>query len=225
MSRKAIDLAWPDPKQRLALIKAAQDLRNPVINDRISAALSDPDAAIAKAAKSAAGRLKIQAPGKDKTPKIATLKPGAAIKQVSGMKGDVALGQAIYTRATCNACHTVSQKEKQKGPYLGNITETYRRNELAEAILVPGKTIAQGFATNVFTLKDGSSKIGFVTDESGDSVSLRDITSAEHTFKKSQVKERSTLPNSLMPSGLMANFTTHEMASLLSYLDSLAKKK
>ena len=225
MSLKAIDLAWPDPKQRLAFIKAAQDLRNPVINDRISAALSDPDAAIAKAAKSAAGRLKIQTPGEDKTPKIATLKPAAAIKKVSGMKGEVALGQAIYTRATCNACHTVSQKEKQKGPYLGNITETYRRNELAEAILVPGKTIAQGFATNVFTLKDGSSKIGFVTDESGDSVSLRDITSAEHTFKKSQVKERSTLPNSLMPSGLMANFTTHEMASLLSYLESLAKKK
>ena len=225
MSRKAIDLAWPDPKQRLAFIKAAQDLRNPVINARIAAALSDPDAAIAKAAKSAAGRLKIQAPGKDKTPKIATLKPAAAIKKVSGMKGEVALGQAIYTRATCNACHTVSQKEKQKGPYLGNITETYRRNELAEAILVPGKTIAQGFATNVFTLKDGSSKMGFVTDESGDSVSLRDITSAEHTFKKSQVKKRSTLPNSLMPSGLMANFTTHEMASLLSYLESLAKKK
>ena len=96
---------------------------------------------------------------------------------------------------------------------------------MAEAILVPGKTIAQGFATNVFTLKDGSSKMGFVTDESGDSVSLRDITSAEHTFKKSQVKKRSTLPNSLMPSGLMANFTTHEMASLLSYLESLAKKK
>lgn len=225
MSLKAIDLAWPDPKQRLAFIKAAEDLRNPVINDRIGAALSDPDATIAKAAKSAAGRLKIQAPGEDKTPKIATLKPAAAIKKVSGMKGEVALGQAIYTRATCNACHTVSQKEKPKGPYLGNITETYRRNEIAEAILVPGKTVAQGFATNVFTLKDGSSKIGFVTDESGDSVSLRDITSAEHTFKKSQIKERSTLPNSLMPSGLMANFTTHEMASLLSYLESLAKKK
>lgn len=225
MSLKAIDLAWPDPKQRLAFIKAAQELRNPVINDRIAAALSDPDAAIAKAAKSAAGRLKIQTPGEDKTPRIGTLEPEAAIKQVSGMKGDIALGQAIYTRATCNACHTVSQKEKQKGPYLGNITETYRRNELAEAILVPGKTIAQGFATNVFTLKDGSSKMGFVTDESGDSVSLRDITSMEHTFKKSQVKERSTLPNSLMPLGLMANFTTHEMASLLSYLESLAKKK
>ena len=97
--------------------------------------------------------------------------------------------------------------------------------ELAEAILVPEKTIAQGFATNVFVLKDGTSKMGFVTDESGDSVTVRDITSAEHSFKKSQIKERSTLPNSLMPPGLMNNFSTHELASLLSYLESLAKKK
>ncbi|MDA7888346.1 ThuA domain-containing protein [Akkermansiaceae bacterium] len=225
MSLKAIDEAWADSKQRLAFIKAAAELRNPVINDRIAVALSDPDPEVAKAAKGAAGRLKIQAPGEDKTPKIATLKPAEAIAQVTKIKGDVALGQAIFTRATCNACHTVSQDEKQKGPYLGNITETYRRNELAEAILVPEKTIAQGFATNVFTLKDGSSKMGFVTDESGDSVSLRDITSAEHTFKKSEIKERTTLPNSLMPPGLMNNFSTHEMASLLSYLESLAKKK
>ena len=225
MSLKAINAGWNDPKQRLAFIKAANELRNPVINNRIAAALSDPDPEVAKAAKDAAGRLKIQAPGEDKTPNIAKLKPAEAVAQATKLKGGVALGQAIYTRATCNACHTVSQDEKQKGPYLGNITETYRRMELAEAILVPEKTIAQGFATNVFVLKDGTSKMGFVTDESGDSVTVRDITSAEHSFKKSQIKERSTLPNSLMPPGLMNNFSTHELASLLSYLESLAKKK
>lgn len=225
MSLKAIDLAWSDSKQRLALIKAATDLRNPVINDRIAIALSDPDAAVAKAAKDAAGRLKIQAPGEDETPKIATLKQEEAIAEVTAHKGDAALGQAIFARATCNACHTVSQAEAQKGPYLGNITETYRRKELAESILDPNKTIAQGFATNVFTLKDGKGFAGFVTDESGDSVTIRDIASAEHSFKKSEIKDRSTLPTSLMPPGLMAGFSVHEMASLLDYLEALAKKK
>ena len=225
MSLKAIGHAWSDPAQKLALIKAATELRNPVINERIAIALSNPDPAIAKAAKAAAGRLKIQAPGKDKTPKIATLKPAAAIVAVTKHKGDAALGQAIFTRATCNACHTVSQDEAQKGPYLGNIAETYRRNELAESILEPNKTIAQGFATNLFNLKDDKAIIGFVTDESGDTVSLRDITSAEHTFKKADIKSRSTLPTSLMPPGLMAGFTVHEMASLLDYMEALVKKK
>jgi putative heme-binding domain-containing protein len=224
MSLKAIAKGWNDPKQKMAFINAARDLRNPVINDRIRIALSDPDKAVAKASKDAAGRLKIRAPGTDKTPKIATLKPEEALKKITAHKGDVALGQAIFTRATCNACHTVSQDEKQKGPYLGNIAETYRRNELVEAILVPNKTIAQGFATNVFTLKDGKSFVGFVTDEAGDSVSIRDISSAEHIFKKGEIKERSTLPTSLMPPALLNGFTVHEAASLLDYLQSLVKK-
>ncbi len=225
MSLKAISKGWSDSKQKIAFINAARDLRNPVINDQIRIALSDPDEAVAKAAKDAAGRLKIQAPGADKTPKIATLKPAEALKQITAHKGDVALGQAIFARATCNACHTVSQNEKQKGPYLGNIAETYRRNELVEAILDPNKTIAQGFATNVFSLNDGKSFVGFVTDEAGESVSIRDISSAEHTFKKSEIKDRSTLPTSLMPPGLLSGFTVHEAASLLDYLESLVKKK
>ena len=224
MSLKAIEKGWSDPKQKIAFINAARDLRNPVINDWIRIAFSDPDQAVAKAAKDAAGRLKIQAPGADKTPKIATLKSEEALKKVTAHKGEVALGQAIFARATCNACHTVSQGEKQKGPYLGNIAETYRRNELAEAILVPNKTIAQGFATNVFSLKNGKSFVGFVTDEAGASVSIRDISSAEHTFRKSAIKERSTLPTSLMPPGLLSGFTVHEAASLLDYLESLVKK-
>lgn len=225
MSLKAIDKAWADSKQRLGYIKAASELRNPVLNDRIAAALSDPDAEVAKAADEAAKRLSIQAPGEDKTPKLATLDSAQAIDQVIKLKGDPALGQAIFTRATCNACHTVSQDEAQKGPYLGNIAETYRRPELAEAILEPNKTIAQGFATNVFKLNDEQAFLGFVTDESGDSVTIRDITSAEHSFEKSQIKERSTLPTSLMPPGLMSGFTVYEMASLLDYLESLAMKK
>ena len=224
MSLKAIDHGWRDPKQRLAFIRAAHETRNPLLNDKIRVALSDPDANLAKAAGEAAKALKIQAPGEDKTPKISGLEIPDAVKQVTAHKGDVALGEAVFTRATCNACHTVSQDEAQKGPYLGNITETYRRNELAEAILDPNKTIAQGFATNLFTLKDGSSLAGFVTNEAGDSVTIRDITSQEHQFKKSEIKERATLETSLMPPGLMLPFTVHEMASLLDYLESLKKE-
>ena len=118
----------------------------------------------------------------------------------------------------------MSQSEKQKGPYLGNIVETYQRPDLAMNILDPNKTIAQGFASNLVTMKDGTSLMGFVTDEQGEQVTLRDIASQEHTFKKADIAKRETLPMSLMPPGLMANFSVHEMASLLDYLASLVKK-
>jgi putative heme-binding domain-containing protein len=67
--------------------------------------------------------------------------------------------------------------------------------------------------------------MGFVTDEQGEQVTLRDIASQEHTFKKADIAKRETLPASMMPPGLMGNFTVHEMASLLDYLASLVKKK
>jgi putative heme-binding domain-containing protein len=73
-------------------------------------------------------------------------------------------------------------------------------------------------------LKDGTTLMGFVTDEQGEQVTLRDIASQEHTFKKADITKRETLPTSMMPPGLMGNFTVHETASLLDYLASLVKK-
>ncbi len=226
MSKKAIDKAWNLPAQKIALIDAAVKTKNRLLDDRILVATTDADVAVAKAAKTAAKELKLQAKGEDKTPKIGTLTPDKALAEVLAHKnGDVALGEAVFARATCVACHTVSQSEKQKGPYLGNIVETYKRPDLAMSILDPNKTIAQGFATNVITLKGGAVQMGFITSEQGDKVTLRDIAAQEFTFAKSDIEKRETLPTSIMPPGLMTNISVHEMASLLDYLASLVKKK
>lgn len=226
LSKKALDAAWNVPAQKAVLIAAAVKIKNRTLDDRILVAANDPDPAVAKAAKSAVKDLKLQAKGEDKTPKIATLAPDKALGAVLAHQGgDVALGEAVYARATCGACHTVSQSEKQKGPYLGSIAETYKRPDLALNILDPNKTIAQGFATNVITLKNGGVQMGFVTDEQDERVTLRDIASQEHSIAKSEITKRETLPTSMMPPGLMGNFTVHEMASLLDYLESLVKKK
>ncbi len=225
LSKKALDAAWNVPAQKAVLIAAAVKTKNRTLDDRILVAANDPDPDVAKAAKKAIKDLKLQAKGEDKTPKLATLAPDQALAAVLAHQGgDVALGEAVFARATCVACHTVSQGEKPKGPYLGNIVETYQRADLALNILDPNKTIAQGFATNLVTLKNGTVQMGFVTDEQGEQVTLRDIAAQEHTFKKADIANRETLPTSLMPPGLMGNFTVHEMASLLDYLASLVKK-
>ncbi len=226
-SRMLIDEAWSQSdSNKHSLMEAAFWTRIPYLNERIRVMLSSPNAGLAQRAEGAAKRLGIQKPGADTTPKIAALKPEAAVAQaVAHQGGDVALGEAIYARATCVACHTVSTNDPPKGPYLGSIAEIYRRPDLAEAILMPNKTIAQGFKTNLFTLKDGTAQMGFVTDEAGDSVTMRDISSARHTFQKSAIAKRDTLPTSLMPPGLMQQFSVHEFASLLDYLESLIKDK
>ena len=221
-AQNAIDVAWQYPARKVTLIKLASSMKNHFLDDRIRAAMTDFDPEVAKTAKNASKRLRIQAPGADKTPKLATLSEEKAIEAVVKAKGDPALGEAIFTRAACVACHTTSQDQPQKGPFLGNIAKIYRRPDLALAILNPNKTIAQGFATQNVTLKDGESLTGFITNEAGDKITLRDIAAQEHVVAKATIAKRETLTTSMMPAGLMAPFSVHELASLLDYLQGLA---
>ncbi len=118
MSLAAIDAAWPDTGRRTSLIKAAADSRSHTLDARILKALEDPDPQVAAAAKQAAKTLKLDRSKRDKTPKIGSLPPAKALAQVIEAKGDTALGEQIFTRATCVACHTVSQDEPQKARIL-----------------------------------------------------------------------------------------------------------
>lgn len=225
ISRKTINNNWSKgAAQQHSLMEAAFWTKIPYLNEHVSMMLNSPDDGLKRRAQGAAQRLGIQAPGTDKTPKIASLKPEDAVAQIlNHQKPNSVLGEAIFARATCNACHTVSADEPPKGPYLGSIANILQPKDLTEAIIIPDKSIAQGFKTNLINLKSGSVHMGFVTDEAGETVTIRDITSKKTTFKKSDIASRDTLPNSLMPAGLMNGFTVHETASLLSYITGLAK--
>jgi len=79
-------------------------------------------------------------------------------------------------------------RRKAEGPFSGTIAATYKRRELAEAILEPSKSIAQGFATNVFTMKDGSVQAAVVR-EASDAVTIRNATAREFVLQKSEITE------------------------------------
>lgn len=223
LTQQALDKGWAEPKHRKLIIDAISASKHMPSAAKVLAALDDPDAQVKGAAERAAKAMRLQKI-EDKTPKIMTLKPEEVLAAVLKEKGNVTLGEQIFTKATCVACHTVKESEAQKGPYLGNIAQTYKRRELAEAILDPNKTIAQGFASEMITLKDGTSQMGFITLEGANEVKLRNIAAQEFTFKTADIKERQKLPMSMMPPGLMMNFTVLEFASLLDYLEALAKK-
>ncbi|MBX7212138.1 MAG: discoidin domain-containing protein [Verrucomicrobiaceae bacterium] len=224
MSLKALDAGWADAKRRVQIIRAAEKSKSHLLDAKISAAANDSDKDVAKVAKQAVNSLKLKAIAEDKTPKVGTLKMEDAIAQVLKTKGDKALGEALFTKMTCVACHTTSQNQPQKGPYLGNIAQTYKRPDLAANILDPNRTIAQGFASELVTLKDGTQQMGFITLEGAAEIKMRNIAAQEFTYKTSDIKTRTKLPTSMMPPGLMTNFSVFELASLLDYLEALAKK-
>ena len=143
------------------------------------------------------------------------------IEDLAGLKGDASLGEQLFTRQGCVKCHTVKPGEPLKGPSLANAASIYKRPDLAWAILDPNKSIAQGFATNIFTLDDGRSLTGFVVVEAADHVVVRDATGAEHEVPTASIEERATSPVSVMPAGLVDDLTAAEFAALVDYVVSL----
>jgi putative heme-binding domain-containing protein len=189
------------------------------------AALADPDESVAAAAARVASELNfvVEYSVKPAGPALEKIPVGEVFDAVLKSKGDPALGEELYTRLNCTKCHTVRQNEPARGPFLGNIANTYKRRELAEAILIPSKTIAQGFATQVFLLDDGRSVTGFVVQEAADKVVIRNAEGQELTIPADTIEERGKQTLSMMPEGLVKEITLPEFASLLDYLESLAK--
>lgn len=145
----------------------------------------------------------------------------AAVRTASGKRGH---GEAVFAALACGKCHTVDKTEPLRGPYLPNVAKTYKRDQLAEAILLPSKTLAQGFVSYQFVLEDGRQIVGFVIKESPNEVVVRDNQGREHRLATSDIEERTKSPTSVMPEGLAANLTTSELTHLLAYLESLAAK-
>ena len=224
----ALDAGWANPKRRAQILRAASRAGDSSRAAQFVAAIDDPDATVAEAAREAVRRLKID-PEKIRAgaaaKKVGELSADAVLAAVVPMKGDVARGEQVFTQIGCNACHTVKADELLKGPFLGTIANVYRRRELAEAILLPNKTIAQGFVANHFELKDGTEIDGFVVREAADAVTIRTIAAQEQVIAVTQIAKREKQERSLMPEGLAAGLTVQDLASLLDYMESLAKLK
>jgi putative heme-binding domain-containing protein len=94
------------------------------------------------------------------------------------------------------------------------------RDKIAESILKPNASIAQGFSTVHIITTDKKDMTGFVTEESADAVKLRDVAGNVHDIKKNDIQKREELRTSIMPTGLANSLSLQEFASLVSFLES-----
>ncbi len=225
IAETAVTAGWSDPARRARMLEAARlaDVRTAA--PQVLAALGDSDPAVAASAKKLTGDWKLKAGSKPTGPLVKSLPVAAAMSEAIATKGDAAVGEQVFARANCNKCHTVRPNEPLRGPYLPAVAKTYRRDQLAEAVLLPSKNLAQGFVTQVIALADGRTVVGFVTNESADSVTLRDANANEIVVPKSDVDDRVEQKTSVMPEGLVNELTVGELASLLDYLESLKDAK
>jgi putative membrane-bound dehydrogenase-like protein len=222
----SLDTGWTNTQRRIQILRAATQFGDASRATSIALALEDSDPEVVKAARDAVRRLRIN-PAKLKAEAgqatIGDLPVPAVIERATRITGDPARGEQLFAQLSCVGCHTVKAGEPLKGPYLGTIAATYRRHELAEAILLPNKTLAQGFVTQHFELKDGTEVDGFVVQEAADAVTIRTVTAQEQRIPVDTIATREKQQRSLMPEGLAAGITVGDLASLLDYLQSLAQ--
>jgi putative heme-binding domain-containing protein len=215
--------AWSRPARRLPLLRAAEFFNTRTQEAIIREGLADSDPEVLAHARKLADVWKITAAAPT-GPKLSTMKPEEVIAAVLKMSGDAARGEGVFAKLSCNKCHTVKPDEPIRGPYLPNVAKTYKREQLAESILLPSKTLAQGFVTNIFILNDGKSLVGFVTNEAADEVTIRNAEGNEIKIKVEDIDERAKQPISVMPEGLAKDITLDDFAALIAYLESLASR-
>ena len=154
-------------------------------------------------------------------PKIATLAKADVLKSVVDNPGDAKRGEQVFALLGCAKCHDVTPSDALRGPYLPNVAKTYRRDQLVEAVLMPSKSIAQGFVQNIFLLDDDSVVSGFVTKESPEKIILRNSQGEVVEIAPETISERKESPQSVMPEGLADGVPVSALADLISYLESL----
>ena len=209
--------------QEVGFFLALADLKLPGFDQQIEAGITfDNKKTIdaAKAAKDAIASAQITQGGK----RVMELPAAEVAKIAMAEKGDVHNGAKLYTSQGCIACHSVDPAAEQKGPYLGAAGAKFQRDYLIESILEPGKVVAQGFQTTIFSMKNGSMMMGFVTAEQDGIITMRDITGTASQIKRADVKEQQNPGTSMMPTGLAAGLTTKEFTDLIEYLVSLKQQ-
>jgi putative heme-binding domain-containing protein len=139
------------------------------------------------------------------------------------VKGNPAKGKQLFTQQGCIACHTLTENEAPKGPYMGQIGAIMDREKIITSIIRPNQEISQGFKTSQFTMKDGTAHVGFVSKRLSDKIEIRSITGTVTSIDPNKVKDETLLPNSMMPEGLANGMSVQDFASLVSFLEQQKK--
>ena len=131
--------------------------------------------------------------------------------------GDLARGEAIYQRA-CASCHLIGgQKGMAFGPDLATVRNRHKEFILTD-ILLPNRSIADGYALWTLQLENGSSVVGVVTSETAVSITLRDPAGKETTVHRKDIANMEASAVSAMPQGLENGISVLEMADLLAFI-------
>jgi putative heme-binding domain-containing protein len=134
---------------------------------------------------------------------------------------DYEKGKSMFVAGRCASCHAMRGEGGAIGPDLTQLGTRFSSKDMLEAIIEPNKTVSDQYAATVFTMKDGSSILGRLINESETSYSISQNPFAPETLReipKADVVSSKYSYISVMYPGLINRMNEDEVKDLIAYL-------
>jgi putative heme-binding domain-containing protein len=139
-----------------------------------------------------------------------------------GIKGrNFEKGKMMFAAGRCSSCHAMRGEGGAIGPDLTQLGTRFSSKDMLEAIIDPNKTVSDQYAATVFTMKDGSSILGRLINETEKSYSISQNPFAPETLRevpKADVVSSKYSYISVMYPGLINRMNEDEVKDLIAYL-------
>lgn len=130
-------------------------------------------------------------------------------------------GKTMYAAARCSSCHIMRGEGGNIGPDLTQLGTRFTAKDMLEAIIEPNKVVSDQYAATVFTMKDGSSILGRLTNEDDAKYFISQNPFAPEVIReipKTDVASTKYSYISLMYPGLINRLNEEELKDLVAYL-------
>ncbi len=121
--------------------------------------------------------------------------------------------------STCGKCHRLFGEGGQIGPDL----TSYKRDDVGNLlvnVVNPSAAIREGFETYLAVTADGRALTGFLVERDNQVVVLRGVDGQNISLAQSEIEELLPQRKSLMPEGILRDFTEQQVRDLFAYLRS-----
>ncbi len=133
--------------------------------------------------------------------------------------GHVARGRETFQRV-CSKCHALDGVGVAVGPNLGTV-RNHPASELLVDVILPSKSIEQGYETYVVEMSSGEIVDGIMSAQTAATVTLRQEQGRETVIPRQDIKSMHVSKVSMMPEGLEKQISISQMADLLAFLKAV----
>jgi len=130
-------------------------------------------------------------------------------------------GKKMFAAALCSSCHTMQGEGGSIGPDLTQLGTRFSAADILENTIDPNKEVSDQYAATIFSMKDGSSILGRLTNEDDEKYYVSQNPFApevQRAIPKSEVVGTKLSKVSVMLPGLINRLNEDEVKDLLAYL-------